>query len=332
MRLYPIQFKPIFKPKIWGSRHLARFLGTSLPGEDPIGESIHLVDRPGDDEMSVVDNGWSEGTSLQEVVEKAPDQILGPESNLDSYGRFPLMIKFLNARKKLSLQVHPGDEYANMNEDDEGKFEAWYIIDADEDAQIIRGVLPDVTPDDLVDAIRNNKPLDVLNCIDVRDGDVILIPPGIVHSIGGDVLLCEVEQNSDVTYRIHDWNRLGPDGQSRQLHLNKALDVIDFQAMGRTRTRSAEVEGPWKNREILVRTPKFKLEKLTVDTEIPEEHPGKTFHLITCIGGSGRFLCGSNENLQFAYSRGDCFLMPAGLGDYRIEPDAESVLLKTSPE
>ncbi len=332
MHLYPLKFKPILKEKPWGGRRLGDFLNVSLSNKQPVGESIYFSDRPGDDQISVVENGPEEGNNLRTLVENHPEDVLGSKTSPDSFGRFPLLVKFLHAQEKLSLQVHPRDEHAKINENDEGKFEVWYVIEADEDASVVRGLLPDVSPDNLVDAIRQDDPLSVLNCIDVRAGDVILIPPGIVHTIWGGVLLFEVEQNSDVTYRIHDWNRMTPDGSSRELHLNRALDVIDFKAMGRARARPSEVEGPWKKRERLVRTPKFELEKLTIDEEMNEDHPAGSFHLMTVISGSGTFRSGPNRDTRVEYRRGECFLMPARLGDYNIEPDEQSVLLKVSPE
>jgi len=331
MQLTPVRFKPIFDRKIWGGRRLASLLNTSFDHDQPVGESIHVVDRPNDGRVSVIAGGPHDGKTLREYMHAAPDQVLGEDTSPDTFGRFPLMLKFLNTEERLSLQVHPGDEYANVNEDDEGKLEAWYVLEADDDAHVIRGLLPDVSPDDLVESIREGHPLDVLNCISVSEGDVILLPPGTVHSIGGGVLLCEIEQNSDVTYRIHDWGRLTPDGSSRDLHLDRALDVIDFKAMGRARARPKEIEGPWKQRDMLVRTPRFTLEKLVIEDRIDEEHPEDTFHLLTCLRGSGTLHTDSGGGEPSRYETGDCVLMPAAFNEYRVEPEGETTLLKVTP-
>jgi mannose-6-phosphate isomerase len=330
MQLYPIRLEPIFREKIWGGRRLASYFDRDLPSDRTYGESWNVVDRESD-HISKISNGPHKDKNLKELIQLDQNAVLGEERNLDAFGRFPLMVKFLHAHENLSLQVHPGDEYAQLNENDSGKLEAWYILEADEDARVIRGILPDVNQEEFVEAIRAGQPMDVLNCIDVRPGDVILIPPGIIHSIGGDVLLCEIEQNSDVTYRLHDWNRLGPDGSSRELHLDQAMDVIDFQAMGRTRTRSSEMEGPWKNRELLVRTPVFKLEKIEAEREFTEDHPPESYHLITCISGTGSIDADASDESPVTYRRGDTFLIPARMGDYTLNPDQESTLLKTTP-
>ncbi len=329
MQLYPLRLEPIFKEKIWGGRRLGSFFDTELPSESTFGESWNLVDRE-EDHISVIENGPWQGKNIRTCFQDHPDAILGSDRNLDHFGRFPLMVKFLHARENLSLQVHPGDEYAQMHEKDAGKLEAWYIIEADEDAQVIRGILPNVDRDELVKALRDDRPMDVVNCIDARPGDVILVPPGIIHSIGGDVLLCEVEQNSDVTYRLHDWGRTGPEGNSRELHLDKALDVIDFQAMGRTRTRSSKKKGPWKDRELLVKTPVFQLEKIVATESYTEEHVPESFHLMTVMDGAGSF-AGNGDTPPPSFHRGDCFLLPAEMGAYEVNPDGEVTLLKITP-
>ncbi len=249
----------------------------------------------------------------------------------DQFGRFPLIAKLIDANENLSLQVHPPSDYAQLKENDEGKIEAWYIIDADEEAQVIRGVLPNVGPEDLIDAVREDRPLDVLNAVSVSAGDVVLIPPGIVHSIGGGVLFYEIQKNSDVTYRLYDWNRLTPEGKSRPLHHEKALDVIDFEAMGRTRARPTEVEGPGDKREVLVRTTEFTLNKIQTSDEIEETNQESSFEILTIVEGSGQFRCGKNDGIQFGYGRGDFYLIPAGLNRYRVQPDSETVFLKAEP-
>lgn len=328
MKLYPVKFTPIFKEKIWGGKRISSF-SNALSSEKKIGELWQLVDRQ--DDQSQIANGPYEGKTLHDLVDKFPEDFLGTRIMPDEFGRFPLISKFLHAQENVSIQVHPAEERAHHKEEDEGKIEAWYILDAGPDAQIIRGVLPHVTPDEFLQAIKEDRPLECLNTVPARKGDIVLIPPGMVHSIGGDVLLYEVSQNSDVTYRLYDWDRLTEEGTTRKLHLEKGLDVVDFEAMGRTRARSSSKDGAGDERKILVRCPKFILEKIDFSRQIEEEKTDERFELIVPVEGTGSVQSRHPEGNKFHYNPGECFVLPGGMKNYLLDPDQDTELLKVTP-
>lgn len=329
MKLYPIKFNPSFKEKIWGNRRLSSFMSTRLPAEKQFGEVWHTVDREND--QSQVQNGWYQDKTLHDLVQEFPDQLLGTRIMPDSYERFPLISKFLSIEDALSIQVHPPGDYAQHKENDEGKIEAWYILEASEDAQIIRGVLPNIGPEDLLQAIKEDRPKECLNTVPARQGDVVLIPPRMIHSIEGEVLLYEIGQNSDVTYRLYDWNRLTEDGTTRKLNLEKGIDLVDFEAMGRTRARSSDKDGPGDERKILVRCTKFILEKIGFSRKIKEQKTTEQFELIVPIKGSGNIVSKQQNDIKFSYERGECLLIPGGMENYELVPNKDSTVLKVIP-
>jgi mannose-6-phosphate isomerase len=223
--LYPFVFEPIFKDRIWGGRELERLYAKHLPANQPIGESWEISDRPGD--ASVITNGPLAGKDLRWLMDNHSAEILGG-AKVAAAGRFPLLCKILDAREKLSLQVHPpASKAAELK--GEPKTEMWYIADAAPDASLYVGLKRGVTRADFERKIANGSVADCFQRIPVRAGDSMFLPSGRVHAIGDGLVIFEIQQNSDTTYRVFDWNRTGLDGKPRELHIAQSLASIDFQ-------------------------------------------------------------------------------------------------------
>ena len=222
-RAYPLCFQPLYKERIWGGRKLADFPGRELPEGIPIGESWEVTDRP--EGVSVVVNGPDRGRTLRSLMEERRDWLTGGLTA--AKGRFPWLIKFLDAREDLSLQVHPpAGRAARLG--GEPKTEMWYLLEAEPGARLYTGLRRGVTRDEFERRSRDGTVADLFHVHSVTSGDVMFLPSGRVHALGGGNLVFEVQQNSDTTYRVFDWNRVGADGQPRELHLERSLASIDF--------------------------------------------------------------------------------------------------------
>lgn len=223
--MYSIKFEPVFKEKVWGGNKLAKYLSKDVSMDVKVGESWEIAcHREG---TSKIRNGEYKGLTLEELIKHYGDIVFG-KSIEKITDRFPLLIKFIDANDKLSVQVHPDDEYAMKFEDDFGKTEMWYIVDAEPGAKLVYGLKKGITKEDFIKAIENNDFDEILREIEVKKGDVVFIPAGTIHAIGKGILIAEIQQSSDITYRVYDWNRVGLDGKPRELHIEKALDVINF--------------------------------------------------------------------------------------------------------
>ena len=225
--LTPLTFSPILKDKIWGGSKLQTLFGKPATGHK-LGESWELSGYEGDE--SVVTNGFLEGNNLRELIEVYMGELVG-DKVFDEHGHsFPLLFKLIDANENLSIQVHPGDEMAAERHNSYGKTEMWYVVDADPGAELIIGFKEDCSRDTYLDALENDKVEDLLQHVAVTKGDVLFIPAGLVHAIGKGVVVAEIQQSSDVTYRIYDFKRKDDQGNERELHTDEALDVINFSA------------------------------------------------------------------------------------------------------
>jgi mannose-6-phosphate isomerase len=245
--LYPLIFKPIFKERVWGGRAIERLYGKNLPPGVPIGESWEISDRPGD--ASVIANGPLAGKDLRWLMEHHERKLLGNAKSAN--GRFPLLIKILDAQEKLSLQVHPpADKAAELK--GEPKTEAWYIADAAPGAELYVGLKRGVTRAEFEHKIKTGAVAECFHRVPVKAGDTMFLPSGRVHAIGAGLVIFEIQQNSDTTYRVFDWNRVGLDGKPRDLHVAESLASIDFGDFepGLVNDAIAEV-GPWKYRNLV---------------------------------------------------------------------------------
>ncbi len=248
---YPLIFHPIFKPKIWGGRKLQTLLGKRLPQDERIGESWEIADL--EEDQSVVANGPACGRTLGELAREWGTGLMGRAPLFE--GRFPLLIKFLDATETLSVQVHPNEAMAQqLGGQVRIKNEAWYVIDAEEDGFIYRGVREGVDAETLRHAIRQQRVESVLNRIAVRKGHCYYLPSGTIHALGGGVTVAEAQTPSDITYRVYDWNRIDPStGAERELHLEEALQCISFDTAPLVGEQREHVASVWTSVTSLVR-------------------------------------------------------------------------------
>lgn len=307
----PIRFRPIYMERVWGGRSLENVYGRSLPEDcGPIGESWELVDRP--EAQSVVDGGVFDGKTLQELWTDHRDEVFGGGEG----ERFPLLVKILDAREKLSVQVHPPEALAESL-GGEPKTEMWYIAAADEDAELYVGLKSGITREDFIAGIAAGTTADEVHRIEGRAGESIFIPSGRLHAIGAGLLIFEIQQNSDTTYRVFDWNRLGLNGKPRDLHVEESITCIDF---GDVEPGMDEPGG-----EVLASCPEFRVERMEFDPAGRDVGDAERFAIIAVIEGG--VSCGSHEFVQ-----GDFFLIPAR-GTGRLTPvgKAASILRTTIP-
>lgn len=258
--LYPLRFEPIFQPRIWGGRRLADLFGRPLPDSEPIGEAWVLSDRA--DFPSRVADGPLKGQTLRQVLASDAKRILGRHA--DRYPRFPLLLKFLDARETLSVQVHPSDRHTELlPQGERGKTEAWVVLEVEPHSRIYAGLKRGTTREQLRAALAAGKIADYLSSFTPKPGDGVFLEAGTVHALGGGVVLFEVQQNSDVTFRLYDWDRVdAKTGKARQLHIDQALACIDFSrgAVGPVVAKLEGSEPP--RREHLFTCPFFKVDRL----------------------------------------------------------------------
>jgi mannose-6-phosphate isomerase len=315
--LYPLRFKEIYKDKIWGGPELAKVLGKKGAGKK-CGESWEVAQRDAKN-TSVVTNGPYKGWTLEKLLEFHRKDVLGDEHSM-RFKRYPLLIKFLCCHDRLSLQVHPTDDYAQRYEaEGVGKMEAWYILHAPKDSRVIRGVLPGTTVAEFKSHLQAGTIEQCLNVMDVKEQDVIFIPPGTIHSAYGGVVFLEVQQNSDTTYRLSDWGRLGPDKKPRTLHVEKAMNVTDFYSMGVSKYKAARILGYPYRRKLLIKCEKFTMETIELGRQrITEKANAARSVVHTIVAGKGKYAYGEKKRSAQPFKKGDSFLIPAKIGEYDI--------------
>ena len=306
----PLTFEPIFMERIWGGRKLAELYGKNLPANMRIGESWEIVDRP--EAQSVVARGPLKGKTLHELWTEYRSSIFG---DVLEAPKFPLLIKLLDAHDKLSLQVHPPEEVASKL-GGEPKTEFWYVAAADPGAELFIGFRRSLTREQFEKTLGNGTVADHVHNIRVRAGDAVFLPAGRIHAVGGGNLLFEIQQSSDTTYRVFDWDRPGKDGKPRQLHITQALDSINF---GDVTPKLCEQKG-----ESLLRHDLFEIQKWSLDQ--PRQIASGEFAIVCCL--SGKLACAGVD-----LAPGGIFLVPAQLRDRELEPRAPgtTVLRVTIP-
>jgi mannose-6-phosphate isomerase len=279
LMLYPLKFKPVYKNYIWGGRALEKFKD-ELP-EGIIAECWEVSCHPGG--PNIVANGNYAGRTLPDLFKQFGRAIAGNALSQRDAERFPLLVKLIDAKDKLSVQVHPDDLYAGVHENGEyGKSEGWYIIEASPGAELIYGLVPGTSRDSFRKALRSGTAGKYLQKVSVKAGDAINIPSGIIHAIGGGILLAEVQQNSNATYRVYDYDRIGADGKKRQLHIKKALDVIDFEADNhRVPSHGLKINIPGGVRTISLANRYFALELYEINGSISEDTLSERFYIYT---------------------------------------------------
>ncbi|NLY18596.1 MAG: class I mannose-6-phosphate isomerase [Clostridiaceae bacterium] len=310
--LYPLKFKPVYKDYIWGGRNLQK-LGKTLP-QGIVAESWELSCHP--DGMSIVDNGEFRNRTLESLIDEFGPMIMGDSAKAHG-NKFPLLVKLIDANSKLSVQVHPDDDFSLANENEYGKNEMWYIIDAKEGATLIYDVIPGMTPERFKKAISENMVEEYLNKLPVKAGDFINIPAGVVHAIGEGIVLAEIQQNSNTTYRLYDYNRRDAKGNLRPLHIEKALKVIDFNT-GSRKMRYNGIEynlSPDGTAKILAANPYYCVELLKISGETQQITFDRHFHIIVCIDGNGEIKWAEKS---MPLQKGETALIPSSLGNYSI--------------
>lgn len=316
--LYPLFFYPIYKSAIWGGNKMHLMLNRKTSMKN-LSESWEISCHNND--ISIVSNGELKGKLLSQLFSSNRCDIFGTKTTNSS--NFPLLVKFIDATSPLSVQVHPGDEYALKNDNDMGKTEMWYVVEAEKDAKIVYGLTSNIQKAYLLRCILENTIEHCLNYIPIKKGDFVYIPYGTVHCLLGGSLIAEIQQNSDTTYRLYDWNRTCENGQRRPLHIKKALDVINFNdALPENISSTTNYNGYSISK--LVTSNYFNVEELKIHGIYNNSSNAQSFIIFMTVDGSGRIY---GSNYSYEISKGNSFLIPAALGKFTIEGNL--TLLKT---
>ncbi len=303
-----LKLRPACQDYIWGGDILKKEYGI-VSDKDPVAEAWVLSCHP--DGLSTVDNGDNKGKTFAEYIKKAEKEILG--ENAASFKDFPVLVKLIDAAKDLSIQVHPDDEYAAEHEGQNGKTELWYILDSAPDAYIYYGFKKSIKKEEFKNRIDDNSILEILNKIEVKKGDVFFIEPGTVHAIGKGTVLAEIQQNSNVTYRVYDYARVGTDGKPRPLHIDKALDVARL-------TPPAEHK---ITNDILASCKYFSTRRIMIDSTYTLQCDGRSFKHALIISGHGSIITGHDS---IAFKKGDSFFIPADQTDLIFNGKSEVLI------
>ncbi len=319
--LYPIKFRPIIKDKIWGGTRLKTSLNKNAK-TDKAGESWEISGYPGS--ISRASNGFLAGNTLEELIEVYMADLMG-EAVFDQFGTFfPLLIKFIDANDILSVQVHPDDELAGKIFGSHGKSELWYIVDAKEDAEVVIGFREHVTREQCLRHVMDKTLMDILNIEKVRSGDVFFLPPGRVHAIGSGVLLAEIQQTSDATLRLYDFDRLDEKGKPRELHLDHALEAIDYNVYQKYKTEYRKVPN---TSNLLAKCNYFTVNYMEVNKVIEKDYYElDSFVVYMCLGGSLDIFY--NHRDKEPLQMGETILLPAELKNIRLVPREPASLLE----
>jgi mannose-6-phosphate isomerase len=317
--LYPLRFEPILKRLLWGGRRLGSLLNKPLGSGDDYAESWELADH-GDD-VSRVAEGPLAGVGLRELVRTRGGELLGPA--LEDRTQFPLLVKFLDAHQVLSVQVHPDDERGRRLVGDNGKTEAWVILHAEPGSRIYAGLRPGVTRQGFADALAGGEVEPLLHRFEPRVGDCILIPAGTVHAIGAGIVLAEIQQMSDATFRVYDWGRLDPQGRPRPLHVAQALESIDFDAGPVDPLEPSPEPIEAGLRERLARCDYFAIDRLVVRRPATIGSPER---FTVVMGLEGRSVLRSRGR-DHPLERGQTWLLPAASSPCELAPEATATVL-----
>jgi mannose-6-phosphate isomerase len=313
MELYPLKFFPIYKKKIWGGNRLKSNLDKKI-NEENIGESWEISSY--NNSISIISNGELKDTKLTTLIKKYPKEIMG--NNFKSNDKFPLLLKIIDANKKLSVQVHPDEKTAGNIEKSNSKYEMWYILDAKKDAKLYLGLKNIRDKDHLEEVIKKGELKEYLNEVNVKKGDFFYIPGGTVHAIGKGLMLVEIQQSSDTTYRLYDWDRLGSDGKPRDLHLQNSINATNLS----WKDLNQEVKYIKKTKnyiqEILNISKYFVTEKIKVNTSFSMDI--QNFVLLTCIRNNGEIIY---NNKSTPLKKGESMMLPAGLKEVKIRGNIE---------
>jgi len=320
--LYPLKFKPAFKDKIWGGRKVQTLFGLDFSPLPNCGEVWLLSGVPG--EQSIVSEGFLEGNELNELIEVYMEDLVG-DLVYERFGEiFPILVKLIDSNDFLSIQVHPDDELAMKRHGGSGKTEMWYIIDAEKDASLISGFNRPMNKETYLRALEEKRIPEIMNSEKVSKGDVFFTPAGRVHALGPGMVLAEIQQTSDITYRIYDWDRIDHRGMSRELHTEQALDAIDFSIPESYRTLYKEKDNGSVS---LVKSPQFTTNLIQISKPLKKDYTDlDSFVIYLCTEGSCELIYpdGSVE-----IKAGECVLIPNLLDILLLSPKPMARILET---
>ena len=308
-RLYPLKFQPILKDKIWGGEKLKTYFN-KVSDSKTLGESWEVSAVPGD--ISVVSNGELKGETLQEILEYFKSDLLG-EKNYQRFGNeFPLLIKFIDAKDDLSIQLHPNDELAMKRHNSFGKTEMWYVMQADTDANLIVGFNQDMDKETYLKHLEDKSLIKILNFDKVKEGDTYFIEAGRIHAIGAGVLLAEIQQTSDITYRVYDWDRADAQGNERELHNDIAIDAFDFNLNDDFRVCYNKDKNVSNE---MVNCPFFVTNFIELNKTLKIENTHDSFMIYMCVDGEFEV---STAFSTLKLSKGETVLIPAAVKNYSL--------------
>lgn len=310
--LYPLQFEPILKERIWGGEKLKTILNKPIVSKIT-GESWELSTVEGD--VSVVANGVLKGKSLMDLINETPDAILGTKV-YERFGKqFPLLFKYLDAREDLSIQVHPNDKLAKERHNSFGKTEMWYVTQADSDARIIVGFKEDSNKEEYLKHLQDNTLVSILDTVKAKPGDVFFLETGTVHAIGAGLVVAEIQQTSDITYRLYDFDRVDAQGNKRELHVDLALDAINYDKVDTQKKYESKVN----TSNTIVDCPYFTTNFLPLENKLEVVKNGETFTVYMCIEGDFEI---EYDGFKQAYKKGDTVLVPAAINAFNLSGNA----------
>lgn len=321
--MYPLKFRPILKTVVWGGEKIAPFKAIETRQHN-IGESWELSGVKNNE--SVIADGEFAGKTITELIETFKERIVGKENYHRSGSEFPLLIKFIDAKQDLSIQVHPDDRLAAERHGTRGKTEMWYVVDADKDAHLMSGLSEPITPEEYVKRVENNTITEVLHDYKVKAGDVFFLPAGRIHSIGAGSFIAEIQQTSDITYRIYDFGRLGLDGKPRELHTELAKDAIDYNVSPDYRT---EYTRQMNMENVIVKCEYFTTSLFDLDRPFKKDLRGlDSFYIVICTAGKGSLT--DSEGNTVPVRRGETVLIPACTESIEFIPDESGMTVLTS--
>lgn len=321
MNLYPLKFKTIFKEKIWGGEKIKTILNKDFSPLNNCGETWELSAIQG--ELSIVENGFLAGNNIQELIEIYMGDLVG-DKVYDKFGiEFPLLIKFIDANDILSIQVHPDDKLAKKRHKAYGKTEMWYVIDAEKDAEIIIGFKNDIDENTYLNNLKNGTLKEILNIEKAKKGDVFYIPAGRVHAIGSGILLCEIQQTSDITYRIYDWDRKDANGNLRELHTKYAVEAIDYNVYDNNKINYNKKENVSNK---IISCNYFTTNYINLKKTIRKDYfEIDSFIIYVCLNGKFKITYDNKETLV---SKGELVLLPAEFDIVELKPIINSEILE----
>lgn len=312
IKSYPLQFDPILKDRIWGGEKLKTILNKPITSKIT-GESWELSTVEGD--VSVVSNGVLKGKSLMQLIDEMPNEILGTKVYNQFGKQFPLLFKYLDAREDLSIQVHPNDALAKERHNSFGKTEMWYVTQADADARIIVGFKENSSKEEYLKHLEDKTLVSILDTVKAKAGDVFFLETGTVHAIGAGLVVAEIQQTSDITYRLYDFDRKDAQGNTRELHVDLALDAINYNKVETQKKYETKVN----TSNTVVDCPYFTTNFIPLENKVEVAKSGETFTVYMCIEGSFEI---EYEGFKQSYIKGDTILVPAEINTFILSGKA----------